>query len=166
MEYERRFQERKLIKNETKLTIILSLAMLGSVTMLGLAAYFINPDPVMPYKELEEIWGIINIVVIMIMVMILAGRRTIYYSKRFIQEDYTLTQVLVKWRQLDIILLAIAETIPITGLVIDMMGMPFKQTFHFFVAGAILMILIMPVGIKVRSKLGILRQSFPDIPLE
>lgn len=166
MEYEKRFQERKLIQKETKLTIILSLAMLGSVIMLGLIAYFVNPEPIMPFKELEEIWGIINIVVIMVMVMILAGRRTIYYSKRFIQEDFTLTQVLIKWRQLDIILLAVAETIPIVGLVTDMMGMPFKQTFHFFVAGAILMILIMPVGIKVRSKLGILRQTFPDITLE
>jgi hypothetical protein len=105
----------------------------------------------------------INLIVIVLMIMILGIRRTIYYSSRFIKEDFTLTDVLRKWRTIDIMLLATAEIIPLCGLVLTWLGMPFNRTFHFFVAGAALVIILMPVPIKVRSKLGILRKTHSNL---
>lgn len=162
-EIEKRYHERQIIVAETKTTIIIALAMMASVFIYGGIAYFYKGKPLMASKPLENIWGIINIVVIMMMVFILAIRRTIYYSKRLIKENFTLTDVLRQWRRIDIALMALAETIPLVGLITAILGMPFEQTFHFFVAGALLMLILMPVGIKVRSKLAILRESFPEI---
>lgn len=162
-EYEKRIEEGKIIKKEIKSTIILSLALLCSTIIFGLAAYFIKMKPIMTEKAQDTVYGIVNLVVIMLFIIIMAVKRTIYYSPRFIKESFTLTQVLQKWRTIDIVLLAIAESIPIFGLVLALLGMPFDKTFHFFLGSALLMIILMPVGIKVRSKLGILRKHFPDI---
>jgi hypothetical protein len=157
-------EERKLIKQETRITIIISLALLVSVGIYALLAYFIKiRPPLMDNELLEKVYGIVNLIVIMMMVIILGIRRSIYYSPRFIREDFTLTQVLQRWRIIDIILLAVAETIPICGMVISFLGMPFNRTFHFFLASALVMIIIMPGGLKVRSKLGILRKTHPDL---
>jgi membrane-associated HD superfamily phosphohydrolase len=163
-ETEKRFEERKLIKQETRTTIIISVALLISVGIYTLLAYFIKIEPPFLDKEpLEKIYGIINLIVIMIMVIILGVRRSIYYSPRFIKEDFTLTQVLQKWRIIDIILLAVTETIPLCGLVITFLGMPFNRTFHFFLASALLMLILMPVGLKIRGKLSILRKTHPEV---
>jgi hypothetical protein len=80
-----------------------------------------------------------------------------------IKEGDTLTQILRKWRQIDIILMAVGETIPILGLIITWLGMPFARTGFIFLVSAILMIILMPVGIKIRSKLDILRRHIPGI---
>ncbi len=114
-------------------------------------------------EPLKNAYDMINLIVIVMMVVILGIRRSIYYSPRFVQDGATLEQVLKKWRGIDIVLLAVAETIPICGLVVTWLGMPFDKTFHFFVAGALLMIILMPVGIKMRSKLSILRKTHPDL---
>ena len=163
-EIEKRFEERKLIKQETRTTIIISLAMLASVGIYTLLAFFIKiKPPILDNELLEKIYGIVNLIVIMMMVVILGIRRSIYYSPRFIKEDFTLTQVLQRWRIIDIILLAAAETIPICGLVISFLGMPFNRIFHFFLASALLMVILMPVGLKVRSKLSILKKTHSDL---
>lgn len=158
-EYEKRVKERKIIKEETRLTIIIAISMMATVLILGVLSKVMKPLPTLDRKLVETIYDVLNIVVIMIMVIILAVRRTIYYSPRLIKTEFSLRQVLEKWRQIDIVLLAVAETIPIIGLVITLLGMPFNRTFHFFVASGLLMIILMPVGIKVRSKLGVLRKQ-------
>lgn len=157
--YEKRLKERQIIKEETRGTILIALAILFSTLCLGVIAYHIEPEPQIDKKTLETVYDVLNIVVIMMMVIILAVRRTIYYSSRFIKEDFTLTQVLQKWRTIDIVLLAAAETIPIMGLIITLLGMPFNRTFHFFVASGLLIIILMPIGLKVRSKLAVLRKQ-------
>ncbi len=162
-EIEKRYEERKLIKKETRVTIMIGLALLGTVFIYSLLAYFIKVKPMMDKQSLKNFYDMMNLIVIVMMVVILGVRRSIYYSPRFIKDDFTLTQVLQKWRTIDILLMAAAETIPIAGLMVTFMGMPFDKTFHFFVGGALLMVILIPVGIKVRSKISILKKTHPDI---
>lgn len=162
-EIEKRYEERKVIKKETRVTIIIGLALLGTVFIYGLLAYFIKVKPMMDKQPLQNAYDMMNLIVIVLMVVILGVRRSIYYSPRFIKDDFTLTQVLRKWRAIDILLMSVAETIPICGLVVSLMGMPFDKTFHFFLGGALLMVILIPVGIKVRSKISILKKTHPDL---
>jgi len=165
-EIEKRFKERQITKVETRLTIILCLMMVAFTAVLGLVAYYVPGEPIIEDRQqLNDIFFIINLVVVMVMICILGVRRSVYYSPRFIDEDYTLTQVLRKWRKIDLIFLAMATAIPITGLVTSFLGLPFDRTFHFFLASAILMLIIMPLGLKVKSKLTLLRKTFPDIEI-
>jgi hypothetical protein len=161
-EYEKRLEERRIIKKETKLTIMISVGLLITCIIYGLIAYFIKIKPTMTGAEQDKLYGMINLIIILIFIGIVAARRTLYYSPRIIQEDFNLTQVMKQWRKIDIVLLAIAETIPICGLVLAFLGMPFDKTFHFFLGSALLMVILMPVGIKVRSKLSILKEHFPE----
>lgn len=160
-QFEKELEERQIIKQETKITIIIGLVMLASVFVYGLIAYFVKIDITIKKKALENIYYFLNFVVVLLMLAILAIRKTIYYSPKFIKDDFTLRQILQKWRSIDIILLALAETIPLSGLVISLLGMPFRRTFHFFVVSALLMIILIPLGIKVRSKLNILNKHHP-----
>ncbi|MCK4764993.1 MAG: hypothetical protein KAW12_22530 [Candidatus Aminicenantes bacterium] len=156
--YERRLEERRIIKAETKRTILISVVLLFSVLCMGLVAYYIKPAASLSRSTLDKIWEVLNIVIVMMMIIILAVRKTIYYSPRFIKEGFSLTQILRKWRSIDLFLLAAAEIIPVIGLVISLLGKPFRWTFHYFVASALLMIILMPIGLKVRSKLGELKK--------
>ena len=156
-QYESRLEERRIIKAETKHTIKISIALLLSTLFIGIAAYLVKPTPGFGRGALEELWTIFNIVIVMLTVIILAVRKTIYYSPKIIKEDFTLTQILRKWKTIDLILLAVAELIPIMGLVISFLGMPFSWTYHYFVASALLMLMLMPIGLKVRSKLTVLK---------
>ncbi|MCK5056211.1 MAG: hypothetical protein KAT34_06120 [Candidatus Aminicenantes bacterium] len=157
-QYERRLEERRIIKAETKDAIIISVALLFSTLLMGSVACLVKLNPGFSRAALEELWMISNIVIVMLTVIVLAVRKTIYYSPKVIKEDFTLTQILRKWKTLDLILLAIAEIIPILGLVISLLGMPFSRTYHYFVASALLMVMLMPIGLKVRSKLTVLKQ--------
>lgn len=163
-EIEKKYEERKVIKRETRITLIISLALLVTVGIYTALAYFIKIGPIIDDMDnLKNVYDMINLIVIILMIVILAIRRSIYYSPRFIKEDFTLTQVLQKWRIIDIMLLAVAETIPLCGLAMTWLGMPFDRTFHFFVAGGALVIILMPVPIKIRSKLGILRKTHTNL---
>ncbi|HLP46321.1 MAG TPA: hypothetical protein VK186_09110 [Candidatus Deferrimicrobium sp.] len=163
-EIEKRYEEQKLIKQETRVTLLISLALLVTVGIYTALAYFIKIGPIIDDTEsLKNVYDMINLIVIVLMIIILGVRRSIYYSSRFIKEDLTLTEVLRKWRTIDIMLLAVAEMIPLCGLVITWLGMPINRTFHFFVAGFALVIILMPVPIKVRSKLSILRKTHTNL---
>src|SRR4030042_808693 len=70
---------------------------------------------------------------------------------------------MAKWRRIDIFLLAIGETIPILGLCATWLGMPFERTGYIFLVSIILMFILMPVGIKIRGKLEILRRHHNGI---
>jgi F0F1-type ATP synthase membrane subunit c/vacuolar-type H+-ATPase subunit K len=162
-EIEKRYEERKQIKKETKITILIGVAMISSMAVFALAAYFVKTKPALDKNALQNTYDMLNLIVIVLMVVILGIRRSIYYSPRFVKEEFNLTQVLQKWRTIDILLMAVAETIPICGLVITLMGMPFEKTFHFFLGGALLMVILIPVGIKVRSKLSILKKTHTNL---
>ncbi len=161
--YKQRLEERKIIKQETKTTIMICLCVLGLTAILGVAAFFIKIEPTMKQEALEKIYGIVNLGIIMLLIAVLAIRKTIYYSPKLIRHDFSIPQVLAKWRIIDLWLLIVSEIIPISGLAMTFLGMPFDRNRHFFVASGILIILLTPFGIKVRSRLSILRQHFPDI---
>ena len=161
--YKQRIEERSIIKKETKNTIIICLCVLFLNVVIGLAAFFIKVDPVMNYESLENFSMMVNLGIVILLIAVLAVRKTIYYSPRFIKENFTLKQVLSKWKRIDFFLLAVSQVMPICGLVMTFMGMPFDRNFHFFAASAILIVLLTPLSIKVRSRLSILRKHFPGI---
>jgi hypothetical protein len=161
-EYERRLEERNIISKETKKTIIISVALLFSCGVMALAAHLLQTKPTMTASQEETVYGIVNLLIVLIIIGMLAVRRSVYYSPRLIKEDFTLTQVMRQWRKVDFTLLSVAETIPICGLVLTFLGVPFDKTFHLFLGAGLLMIILMPVGIKVRSKLSILKEHFPE----
>jgi len=158
-EYERRSKERKIIKQETRVTILISIALLVETVILAIIAKFVKIDMSWDPKNLESITDILNIVVVVLMVVILAVRKTIYFSPRMIDKNFTLVEVLQKWKNIDMTLLSLANTINISGMMVTVMGMPFNRTFHFFVAGGLLILILMPIGLKVRSKLAVLRKN-------
>lgn len=162
-EYQKRIEDRKVIKKETRATMILSFSLIFFTAVLGVVAYLLNVKQVLSDDAQETLYGIVNVFVVLIFILILGMRRSIYYSPKLIKENFTLSQVLQKWRKIDIILLAVAELIPLTGLVLTLMGMPFDKTGHFFYGTVILMFLLAPMEIKVKSKIIILRQHFPEI---
>jgi len=157
-QYEKSMKERRVIKEETRISMLLGLSILISIISMGVIAYLVKPEIKMSPKAMEDLIAIFNIVTVMLMVVMLAVRKTIYYSPRFIKDGFTLRQVLGKWRVIDLTLLSLNESIAIMGLIATLLGMPFNRTFHFFVGSTLLTVILMPMGIKVRSKLGILRE--------
>ncbi len=151
-EFEKQKIEREFIRKESRLTLIVSLALLASIAAYALAACLIQGGW-QASKAVRDAWGILNIAAIMLIIAVLAVRKTIYFSPRLVRDDFTLTALLRRWRTIDIILLAIAELIGLIGLVITLLGMPFARTFHFFVAAFLLTMINMPITFKVRDKI-------------
>jgi hypothetical protein len=162
-EYQKQIEERKIIKEETRTTILMSVSLLIEILILGVVSYFLKSKQTLSTDLLENIRNMSSLGAVLLLISILWVRRTLYYSPRFIKEGFTLTQVLRVWRSIDLTLMAITELLPICGLVLSLLGAAFDQIFHFFVGGAIMIVLLTPMGIKVRSKLSILRETFPGI---
>lgn len=151
-EFERRKHEREIILKECRVTLLISLGMVGSVLLYALVAFLIR-TPAYVSQAVQDIWGIFNIVAIVIVILVLGVRRTIYFSPRLFKEKLSMVLILRKWRTIDLILLSSAEVIAILGLVIRFMGMPFGRMFHFFVSGFLIIMILMPIPWKVRDKL-------------
>jgi hypothetical protein len=161
-EYQKRIEEREIIKKEMRTTIIIGLSLILFTAVLGLISYVVKVRPVMDSEKLGNIWWGASLAVVLIIIAILGVRRTIYYSPKLIKDDFTLVQVLRKWRIIDTILLAVTAIFPVCGLVLTFLGMSFDKNFHFFVGAGLLMIILIPMEIKVRSKLELLRQHLPE----
>lgn len=151
-EFEKQKIEREYIKRESRLTMILSLALLASIAAYAVVAYLLAGNRP-PSRRVSEAWSILNIVSILLIIAVLAVRKTIYFSPRLVRDDFTLGALLQRWRTIDIVLLSFAEVIAIFGLVITLLGMPFARTFHFFVSGFLLTMINMPITFKVRDKI-------------
>jgi uncharacterized membrane protein (DUF485 family) len=151
-EFEKHKQTRELIRRESRITMIVSLCLLASIVIYGVIAYLIKGSFLIP-RRVQDAWGILNVVAIMLIIIVLAVRKTIYFSRRLVKEDYTLTALLRRWQTIDIVLLSFAEIIALFGLVITILGMPFVRTFHFFVAAFLLTMILMPIPWKVMDKI-------------
>lgn len=151
-EFEKQQIEREHIRRESRTTMIICLAMLASIVAYALAAYLVPPPP-RTAPAVRDAWNVLNIVAIVLIIAVLAVRKTIYFSPRLVRDDFTLAALLQRWRAIDIVLLAFAELIAVFGLVITLLGMPFQRTFHFFVGGFLLALINMPVTFKVRDKI-------------
>jgi hypothetical protein len=149
-EFEKQKQERALIRQESRLTMIFSLSLLA--TVFGLVAY-LHQGGFRFSNSVYNAYSILNITAIMLVIVVLAVRKTIYFSPRLVKENFTLAALLRRWRTIDIILLSFCELIGLFGLVITLLGMPFVRTFHFFVAAFLLTMILMPIPWKVRDKI-------------
>jgi hypothetical protein len=151
-EFEKQKQERALIHQESRLTMILSLSMLASIVAFTLIAYLFGSNRP-PVKAVNNVWNVFSVASVMLIIIMLAVRKTIYFSARLVEEDFTLAALLRRWRTIDIALLGFAEVIAVMGLVISLMGMPFARTFHFFVGAFLLTMINMPISFKVKDKI-------------
>ncbi len=155
-----------IIKRESRVTVIISLVFLFTVGLYFiLSVYaFSKINIKMDKKSVDNLFQILNVIAIVEIIIILAVRKTIYFSEKIIKKEMNLSQILNKWRSIDIILLAIGESISIYGLVLVIMGMPIGRTFHFFVASALVILIIMPMNWKVRDKIRTL-QRYREVEL-
>lgn len=151
-EYEKRKNERGIILKECRVTLIISLSMVCSVFVWALIAYLIR-TPSYVSRSIQDIWGIFNVIAIVVVIVVLGVRRTIYFSPRLFKGEGDIVLILRKWRIIDLVLLSSAELIALLGLAATLMGMPFGRTFHFFVCGFLLVMILMPIPWKVRDKL-------------
>ncbi len=160
-EYDKFSENNAIIKKETRTTVLICFSLVASVIIYALISYYLTGVKKISLVKiapdtLNNIFNVMNITAIFMVVAVLAVRKTIYYSSRTIKDDFTLTQIVQKWRSIDIILLAVAESISILGLVISLLGVPFGRTFHFFITSVLVILIIMPMNWKVRDKLRIL----------
>jgi len=155
-----------IIKRESKITVIISLALLFTIVLYFILSIYAFSKISMKIdkKLVDNVFQILNIIAIVEIIIILAIRKTIYFSEKIIKRDMRLSQILNKWRLIDIILLAIGESISIYGLVLVLMGMPIGRTYHFFVASALVILIIMPMNWKVRDKIRTL-QKYREVEL-
>lgn len=151
-EFEKQKQERALIRQESRITMIVSLSLLVSIVVYALVAY-LHKGSFRFSKGVYDAYGILNIIAIVLVIVVLAVRKTIYFSPRLVRDDFTLTVLLRRWRTIDIIMLSFGELLALFGLVITLLGMPFVRTFHFFVAAFLLTMILMPIPWKVRDKI-------------
>jgi len=163
-EYDNFSKNNAIIKDEIRKTVVICLMMVASVIGYFIISYFFSKGNGLKFSSidrnsLETIFNISNIAAIFMVVIVLAIRKTIYYSEKMIKEDFTLTQIMRKWRVIDIILVAVGETISVIGLLISLLGMPIGRTFHFFITSILVILIIMPFNWKVRDKLRILNSQ-------
>ncbi len=162
-DYQKQIEERKIIKDQTRTTILLSVSILIEILILGVLSYFLKSKQTLPSDLLDKIRDMSGLGAVLLLIIIFWVRKTLYYSPRFIKEDFTLIQVLQVWSKIDLMLMAITELLPICGFVLSLLGVAFDQIFHFFVGSAVMIVLLTPLSIKVRSRLSILRETFPGI---
>jgi len=151
-EFEKQRLERDIIRRESRLTMIISLSLLASIAAFTLIAY-LHGGGWRTSRAVRDAWNVLNIASIVLIIIVLAVRKTIYFSPRLVRDDFTLGVLLRRWRAIDIGLLSFAEAIAVFGLVITLLGMPFARTFHFFVSGFLLTMINMPISFKVRDKI-------------
>jgi len=151
-EFEKQKKQLELIRQESRLTLIISLSLLLSIVIYGLIAY-LHKSGFRFSKSVFDAYSILNITAIVLVIVVLAVRKTVYFSPRLVNEDSSLVALLRRWRTIDIVLLAFGELIALFGLVITLLGMPFVRTFHFFVAAFLLTMILTPFTWKVRDKI-------------
>lgn len=167
--YAQDIQERKLISERTKPSKKLALIMHGINAAMALMAAFLKLDLGIDARYIDSdqslmtLNGLLLLVIILTMIAILAARRTLYYSPRLIKDTDTLTDVLDKWNRIDARLMKSALIIPFLSMSVSLLGIPFERTVYIFIGSAILYVILMPVGIKTRSKLQILRRYYDHI---
>lgn len=154
IDYAKKTEEDRIVRQQSRPTLILSLALLASVAVYAaLACLLSGHRHLTQILRVKDAWGVLNVVSIVLIIIVLAVRKSIYFSPRLIREPFTLLDLLRRWRVIDLVLLAFGETIALMGLVITLLGMPFANTFHFFVSSFLLILILMPIPWKVHDKL-------------
>ena len=152
-------KEKKIIKVETKKSLIIAYCLLISVFIHLLLAYFLTINMSMNKTSLNLLFNIFNIMAIFIIILVLGLKKSLYFSPRIIKEDFDLAQILQKWQSLDIVFLSLGSSISVTGLVVTFLGMPFNRTFHFFIVSGLVILMVMPMSWSVEGKLRALKNN-------
>ena len=152
-------KEKKIIKVETKKSLIIAYCLMISVFIHLLLAYFLTINMSMNKTSLNLLFNIFNIMAIFIIILVLGLKKSLYFSPRIIKEDFDLAQILQKWQSLDIVFLSLGSSISVTGLVVTFLGMPFNRTFHFFIVSGLVILMVMPMSWSVEGKLRALKNN-------
>jgi len=155
-EFARQKKINDVIKTENTLGLRFSLILAVAVIIAAMAvAFFIPPATERVLETRTSLAGVVNIIAIAMIIVILAVRRTIYFSPRLFPgvESIDLKTLLRKWRAIDLVLNSLAGLIGFLGLLLALSGFPFIRTFHFFVSSWLVMMILMPIPWKVRDKI-------------
>lgn len=167
--YAKDIEERRIISELTrpgrKLAVVMQLINLAMAVIACTLKLDLGIDLNLVYSDesLLNLNGLLMLVIILVMISILAARRTLYYSPRRIHEEDTLVTILGKWNKIDSMLMKSALIIPFLSMAITLLGFPFDRTVYIFIGSAILFVILMPVGIKTRSRIQILRRYYDHI---
>ncbi len=151
-EFEKKMKQRNLAVRESRLTMRIGLLILASIAIYALLAYFIEPAGRMT-PLVENIYMVFCVIAVGIVIVVLAVRRTIYFSPRLVGENMDLATLLGKWRIIDITLFACAESMALMGLIVRYLGVPFPRTLSFFAGSFLLVLVLMPFTFKVMDKI-------------
>ncbi len=151
-DYAKKTGEDRLVRKLSRPTLLFSLATLASVAACAAVAALLSGGRPLT-ATVKNAWGILNVISILVIIVVLAIRKTIYFSPRLIREPFTLAELLTRWRSIDIVLISLGELVALAGLVITLLGMPFANTFHYFVSSFLLIMVLMPIPWKVHDKL-------------
>ncbi len=155
--------EGKEIYQGTKKSMLTGKIIIIFTSLMALLSYLIDVQPIKSLKSLQNIYWISNFLVVVTLIIIFSLKKSIYFSSKYIDEKDTLKTLLIKWSKFDIILMLIGLILPFAGFFCFLQGINFVGIWHFYLASILLTIMIMPMGIKVRSKLKIIRTYFPNI---
>src|SRR5262245_30749526 len=125
-----------------KLLRTLQAAMLGTVLFCAFLAAQFGPGPRNTVPIVRQALGVAGV---LITVGIFAVRRTLVIpAENLLGGNAVDPGALLRWRAGYIIILALAETVAVHGLVLRFVGFGFSQVLPFFLASFILMIFFGP----------------------
>lgn len=150
-------EEQTAVRNAIRQTLIIALAMLATVVIYAAIAYFVKPQWSINLSLLKTLYFIFNALAVLFILLILSIRRFIYFSPKIIGGTFDLKHILARWRSIDILFLAFAESIALLGLVITLMGISFDRSFHFFVTSGLLILILMPLEMKFSNRITALK---------
>lgn len=121
--------------------------------------------PLLPQDgaTVHNIYGGVNFMVIIHLIVVFSLRKTIYMSRRTVPDGTALHEVLERWNRLDQRFLFSTTLIPLSGFAAHMLGLAWPQLWHLFLTALFFTLMLIPMGIKVRSRLGMLRHLHPNL---
>ena len=108
-EFEKQKEERELIHQESRLHHDHQPVLAGSPSPIYALIAYLHRGSFRFSKGVYDAYSILNVVAIVLVIMVLAVRKTIYFSPRLVHDDFTLTALLRRWRTIDIVLLSFGE---------------------------------------------------------
>ena len=129
------------------------------MAVYAVISYFIKPELNISLALLKKLYFVFNTIAVIFIFLILGIRRFIYFSPKIIGKNFEISRVMAKWRSIDILFLALAESIAILGLLITLMGIPFDRSFHFFVTSGLLLLILMPMEMKFINRIKALKNN-------
>ncbi len=147
----------------TKKPLKTGAVLIGLTLLLALFSWLTEFKSTFTLQTQSDIFAGLNFMVILLLIVISTIKKKIYFSIRVVNEKDTLESVLSKWSAIDNRLLYVSTLIPVATTVAHILGTDFSQIWYIYAGGIALIFILMPMGIKVRSKLRVLRSYYPDI---